>query len=222
MQRCAWHANMMAAILPSIESFQMRLLLPKVYYIFYEYFFKAVIGEGTWKRCFTGNKRFGTNILEAYAHAIIKNNYFAWLYDYKSKHPASTLQTEYDLAVQKSYKSDDDDEEQEDDDDAEEPTFCGDLDKVEIALRRDRGTGFEYHLVTDAPTTKAEYKEAQEDARRARNLVLANLTDENRDSYERVNALLTSDTSDTSDTSSPMDSHSLAKELTKKKAQVHA
>jgi hypothetical protein len=59
-------------ILPSIESFQMRLLLPKVYYIFYEYFFKAVIGEGTWKQCFTGDKRFGTNILEAYAHAIIK------------------------------------------------------------------------------------------------------------------------------------------------------
>jgi hypothetical protein len=72
-------------ILPSIESFQIRLLLPKVYNIFYEYFFNAVIGEGTWKQCFTGDKMFGTNILEAYAHAIIKNNYFAWLYDSKSK-----------------------------------------------------------------------------------------------------------------------------------------
>jgi hypothetical protein len=35
------------------------------------------------------NRRFGTNILEAYALAIIKNNYFTWLYDYKSKNPGS-------------------------------------------------------------------------------------------------------------------------------------
>jgi hypothetical protein len=25
----------------------------------------------------------GTNVFEAFAHAIIENNYFAWLYDYK-------------------------------------------------------------------------------------------------------------------------------------------
>jgi hypothetical protein len=34
------------SILPSIESFQMRLKLPKVNFIFYEYFFKAVVGDG--------------------------------------------------------------------------------------------------------------------------------------------------------------------------------
>jgi hypothetical protein len=54
------------SILPSIESFQNRSLLPKVYYIFYEYFFKAIIGKGTWKQHFKGYKWFGTNILEAY------------------------------------------------------------------------------------------------------------------------------------------------------------
>jgi hypothetical protein len=80
------------AILPLIECFQMRLLLPKkVYYILCENFFKAVISEGIWKQCFAGDKRFGTNILEAYAHAIIKNKYFAWLYVNKSKNPGSTL-----------------------------------------------------------------------------------------------------------------------------------
>jgi hypothetical protein len=77
------------SILLLIESFQNRGLLPKVYYIFSEYFFKAVISKGTWKWHFTGNKRFGTIVLEAYALAIIKNNYFAWLYNYKSKHPAA-------------------------------------------------------------------------------------------------------------------------------------
>ncbi len=46
------------------------------------------------------NKRLGTNVSEAFAHAIIKNNYFAWLYDYKNKNPGCTLQTEYDLAEQ--------------------------------------------------------------------------------------------------------------------------
>jgi hypothetical protein len=34
------------SILPSIESFQMRLKLPKVNFIFYEYFFKAVVRDG--------------------------------------------------------------------------------------------------------------------------------------------------------------------------------
>jgi hypothetical protein len=37
------------SILPLIESFQMRLKFPKVNLIFYEYFFKAVVGDGIWK-----------------------------------------------------------------------------------------------------------------------------------------------------------------------------
>jgi hypothetical protein len=37
------------SILPSIESFQMRLKLPKVNFISYENFFKAVVGDGNWR-----------------------------------------------------------------------------------------------------------------------------------------------------------------------------
>jgi hypothetical protein len=76
----------------------MRLKLPKVNFIFYEYFFKAVVGDSIWKQRFTENKRLGTNVSEAFAHVIIENNYFAWLYDYKNKNPGCTLLTEYDLA----------------------------------------------------------------------------------------------------------------------------
>jgi hypothetical protein len=53
------------SILPSIESFQMRLKLPKVNFIFYEYFFKAVVREGVWKHLFVENKRLGTKVSEA-------------------------------------------------------------------------------------------------------------------------------------------------------------
>jgi hypothetical protein len=72
----------------------MRLKLPKVNFIFYEYFFKAVVGDSIWKWCFAENKRLGTNVSEDFAHAIIENNYFAWLYDYKNKNPGCTLLTE--------------------------------------------------------------------------------------------------------------------------------
>jgi hypothetical protein len=44
MQRCAVNARLM--VNATIKSFQMRLKLPKVNFIFYEYFFKAVVGDG--------------------------------------------------------------------------------------------------------------------------------------------------------------------------------
>ncbi len=53
--------------------------------MFYEYFFKAVVGKYTWKQ------RFRMTILEAFMYATLSNNYMAWLYDYKHKNPASTL-----------------------------------------------------------------------------------------------------------------------------------
>jgi len=87
-------------LLPSIESFQKRHQNPKVYYIFYEYFYKAVMGEARWKESVhKENARFGTNIAEAFTHALLENNYFAWLFDYKSRAPPtkpSCLKTEYD------------------------------------------------------------------------------------------------------------------------------
>jgi hypothetical protein len=53
-----------------------------------------------WKQCFAEYKRLGTNVPKAFAHEIIENNYFTWLYDYKNKNPGCTLLTEYNLAEQ--------------------------------------------------------------------------------------------------------------------------
>jgi hypothetical protein len=53
-----------------------------------------VVGNGIRKWRFTENKRLGTNVSKAFAHAIIENNYFAWLYDYINKNPGCTLLTE--------------------------------------------------------------------------------------------------------------------------------
>jgi hypothetical protein len=122
--------------LPSIKSFQMRLKLPKINFTFYEYFFKAVVGDSIWKRCFIENKRLGTNVSKAFAHAIIENNYFPWLYDYKNKNPGCTLLTEYNLAEQENEDSNDNDDKQ---------IFCSDLDEIEITLPNDDGD--DYKLV---------------------------------------------------------------------------
>jgi hypothetical protein len=77
----------------------------------------------------------GTIVSEAFAHAIIENNYFTWLYDYKNKNPGCTLLTEYDLAEQENEDSNDDDDKQ--------IIFCSDLDKIEIALPNDDGDDYE-------------------------------------------------------------------------------
>jgi hypothetical protein len=69
----------------------VRWRLPKVHFMVYEYFFKVVVGEYTWKQHVAENKRFGTTILEAFMYATLSHNYMAWLYDYKHKNPASTL-----------------------------------------------------------------------------------------------------------------------------------
>ena len=150
--------------------------------------------------------------MEAFTHAIIENNYFAWLYDYKYKNPGSTLKTEYDLVEQ----TDTDEEEETDDDD--DQIFCGDLDEVEIALPDD-GIG-EYKLILNECPTEVVYKEAQEATERVRKETFANINHANMNqhghihSYDKVNSLLMSDTSNTS---SPNESHVVAKELTKKK-----
>jgi len=144
------------AILPSIESFQTRLKNPKVNYIFYEYFFKAVIGEARWKRNFEENKRFGTCIAEAFTHALLENNYFAWLFDYKCKNPGCSLKTEYDKRVMEGGDGDDTN-----DDDADVDIFCGDLAGVEIALPENDGD--EYKCLLE--DSSQAYEDAREAAR---------------------------------------------------------
>jgi hypothetical protein len=110
-----------SAVLPSLESFQSGMALPKVMFIFYEYFFKAMVGGAAWKKRFEEDVRFGTNILEAYTQATLENNYFAWVYEYVKENPGRTLKTEYDIAGDDNATNDD------------HRLFCGDLDHVEIA-----------------------------------------------------------------------------------------
>jgi hypothetical protein len=96
----------------------------------------------------------GTNVSEAFAHAIIENNYFAWLYDYKNKNPGCTLLTEYDLAEQENEDSNDDDK----------WIFCSDLDEIEIALPNDDGD--DYELVLNEGPIKEQAKAAAEEVRK--------------------------------------------------------
>jgi hypothetical protein len=35
----------------SLESIEQRLLNPKAYYVFYEFFYKAAVGGTRWKEC---------------------------------------------------------------------------------------------------------------------------------------------------------------------------
>jgi hypothetical protein len=45
------------AVLPSLESFQLGMALPKVMFIFYVYFFKAMVGGAAWKKRFEEDVR---------------------------------------------------------------------------------------------------------------------------------------------------------------------
>lgn len=87
-------------MLPSIEHFQKRLDSPRVCFLFYNYFFRAVVGENKWKSKLKAKDEIpmGSPVAEAYAHALIENNYFAWLFDYKvsSSPKKATIKTEYD------------------------------------------------------------------------------------------------------------------------------
>lgn len=82
--------------LPSVEHFQQRYKNPRVYFLFYNYFLRAVMGENKWKSNIKENKKLATNIAEAYAHSLLENNYFAWLFEYKAKKIGADIKTEYD------------------------------------------------------------------------------------------------------------------------------
>jgi hypothetical protein len=83
-------------VLPSIESIGRRLEDPKTYFIFYMYFYPAVVGETRWKECISKQDgRIGSNTMEAFALLVLVNNYKAWLYEEKKSHQ-NNLWTEYD------------------------------------------------------------------------------------------------------------------------------
>jgi hypothetical protein len=114
-------------VLPALESFEKRWMLPKVCFLFYHYFFKAAVGDATYKSRLSEKKRLGPVILEAYTHATLYNQYFAWLYEYKANHPASTLVTQYDAPTPQAPDSSAEGGEEID-------LFCGSLNKLEVSV----------------------------------------------------------------------------------------
>ena len=69
---------------------------PKAYYIFYEYFYKAAVGDKIWKQCLlNGEDRIGNGNTEAFALLLLINNYKAWMYEDRKEHGEGIL-TEYD------------------------------------------------------------------------------------------------------------------------------
>ena len=80
-------------IFPALEAFEERLDNPNTYFIFYEYFLRATVGEATWKRndgmmnrknplsgasdVTRSSKRMASSIDEAFALILLKNNYHA-------------------------------------------------------------------------------------------------------------------------------------------------
>jgi hypothetical protein len=87
------------AILPSLEAFEKRLEIPGIYFVFYDYFYKASAGDARWKEgCLEANSEFdrlGSRVGEAFAMLVLKNNYFAWLLEAKEKLGVK-LVTDYD------------------------------------------------------------------------------------------------------------------------------
>jgi hypothetical protein len=156
-------------VLPSLESFQLGMVLPKVMFIFYEYFFKAMAGGAAWKKRFEEDVRFGTNILEAYTQATLENNSLAWVYEYMKENPGSTLKTEYDIAGDDNAT----------DDDCQ--LFCRDLDHIEIAGPQigEDGTTNEYKLLIDEDKDSEEIEQARKDNELVRKRVMERIASGN-------------------------------------------
>ena len=110
-------------IFPALEALEERLDNPNTYFIFYDYFLRATVGDGTWKRNFglreqermkkkarlsgadsnssvssSKTKRMASPVDEAFALIVLKNNYYAWLLAAKEKGSRKVLLTDYDMA----------------------------------------------------------------------------------------------------------------------------
>lgn len=87
-------------IFPSVEALELRLNIPGVYFIFYDYFFKSSAGDARWKKAcldqpeMRRETRLASRQSEAFAMLVLKNNYFAWLLSAKESMPS--LVTDYD------------------------------------------------------------------------------------------------------------------------------
>lgn len=106
-----------------MEAFEARLNNPSNYYIFYDFFLRSSVGDKAWKQAagaterhnkrvrlsgasddsnesFPGSHKRMTSCLdEAFALIMLKNNYFAWLLEYKEKSSRKVLLSDYDQCV---------------------------------------------------------------------------------------------------------------------------
>jgi hypothetical protein len=135
-------------LLPSIESFLQRWRLPKVHYLFYKYFYKAVIKDLVWNDRIDAPRpgpddRFWTRIDEAYAYSLIATHYHAWVYYFKIEYPSNTLLTEYEKIEHHDNQRDNNDQQE-----IEIKLFCGDLDlaECEISVSNERKDDFKLLL----------------------------------------------------------------------------
>jgi len=147
--------------------------------------YKPTIGGAVWNRREVENKRPGTMIAEAYAKAVLRNHYFAWVYEFKAQNPNANLKTEYELPpVQVSQGTNDGNivEQPGDEEQGQAPIklFCSDLDGVEVsvptvptilgAANRDAAAGGaaearedqEFKLLVNEGATADAYKAASE------------------------------------------------------------
>ncbi len=83
-------------VMLSLESVERRLDDPKAHYVFYQFFYKAAVGEVRWKEFVEKSEgRIGNNTTEAFALLLFANNYKAWMYEEKRSY-GNELLTEYD------------------------------------------------------------------------------------------------------------------------------
>lgn len=87
----------------------MGIEIPSVYMIFYDYFLRTSIGDAAWKAS-CREKKDETDFLapyqgEAYAMLVLKNNYFAWLWEAKFD-LKNQLVTDYDAESDRAKKDD--------------------------------------------------------------------------------------------------------------------
>jgi len=110
----------------AFECFEQRWRFPKAYHLFYEYFFKAAVGDTRWKQSLKENRPFGNTNTEAFALMILKNNYHAWMVQASSEY---NFEDQYGLEMEER-KKDNEGEEEDDFDSSLEITKKSILDEV--------------------------------------------------------------------------------------------
>ena len=97
-------------VFPSLEAFEEGINLPLLYMIFYDYFFRSSVGDTAWKKSILETEDPTEPLApeqgEAFAMLLLRNNYFAWLWEAKSQYK-DLLVTEYDTRKEREQKFED-------------------------------------------------------------------------------------------------------------------